>query len=535
MAAHRYWRILLQRYNGTNYSGTQEIEMRTSIGGADATGSGTALSSGDYSAGFSKNYAFDNNAATEWAANVTEDKLSWIGYDFGAGNDVDIVEVSFTSRKTGTYHQDNYDLQYSDDGTNWVTQYYWRGLSAFTANSQARVTDSTDQPVGDFDAYTHGLAAATYNPYAVTASATFGGYAPYKTCDGLISQYWLMAATSGWLKYDFGDNNAIQINSYSLQANSVPEPNRMPKNWTFKGSNDNSNWDTLDTRTNESSWGDEETRNYVISSPGTYRYYMLDISANNGDASYTQLDEIYLFGSLPVSGSPSASPSASPSESPSASPSASASASASASPSASESPSPSASESGSPSASESGSPSASASESPSASPSASESASPSASESGSPSASESGSPSASESASESASPSASESASVSASPSVSPSPGTGVVGSVCWGHVTGALEDNILDFTTYWTGTGTAIGSGDAEAVTLDDGEYMESNTVQTGIVDVTLLQNVYAAGDSAVIKYRHGATDVDCEAAAWIVYTAPFMSLGFVQVRIEN
>ncbi len=71
--------------------------------------------------------------------------------------------------------------------------------------------------------------------------------------------------------------------------------------------------------------------------------------------------------------------------------------------------------------------------------------------------------------------------------------------------------------------------------MTLDDGEYMESNTVQTGIVDVTLLQNVYAAGDSAVIKYRHGATDVDCEAAAWIVYTAPFMSLGFVQVRIEN
>ena len=58
---------------------------------------------------------------------------------------------------------------------------------------------------------------------------------------------------------------------------------------------------------------------------------------------------------------------------------------------------------------------------------------------------------------------------------------------------------------------------------------------VETGLVDVTLFQNLYAAGDTATLKYRHGATEIDCEAAAWTVYSGGFMSLGFVQVRIEN
>jgi hypothetical protein len=101
--------------------------------------------------------------------------------------------------------------------------------------------------------------------------------------------------------------------------------------------------------------------------------------------------------------------------------------------------------------------------------------------------------------------------------------------------VTGALEDNIRDFATNWAGTGVASGAADAEVITLDDSEYMESEVVDTGLEIVTLLQNVYAAGDTATLSYRHGATAGDCGVAAWIPYTVPFLSLGYVQVRVEN
>lgn len=248
--------------------------------------------------------------------------------------------------------------------------------------------------------------------------------------------------------------------------------------------------------------------------------------------------------SASASASPSASKSASPSlsASASASPSASKSASASISPSAS--PSLSASASASPSASKSASASVSPSASPSlsasasASPSASASASPSVSASASPSISASVSPSASPSlsASASASPSASKSASASISPSASASASPSLVaGSVCWGHSTGVIENNTLTFASNWSGTGSTSGSGDAEIMCLDGGEFMQSNVIITGTTLVTLLQNTYLAGDAVTLKYRHGNSEANCLAASWNNYTTPFTSLGYVQLRVEN
>jgi hypothetical protein len=129
--------------------------------------------------------------------------------------------------------------------------------------------------------------------------------------------------------------------------------------------------------------------------------------------------------------------------------------------------------------------------------------------------------------------SSSVSPSISPSASASPSP-SAIVGSVVWGHITGATEDNIRTFAGNWTGTGAISGTGNAEAVDLDSAEYMESEVVLTGAFSVTLLQNVYAAGDGASLFYRHGNSIAACQGASWNAYTVPFTSLGYVQVRIE-
>ena len=177
----------------------------------------------------------------------------------------------------------------------------------------------------------------------------------------------------------------------------------------------------------------------------------------------------------------------------------------------------------------------SASESPSASVSPSASISPSASESPSVSPSVSPSASISPSASESSSVSPSASESPSISPSASASPSEPIQGSVVWGHITGALEDNIRTFAGNWTGTGAIENSGDAERVALEAGEYMVGEVVDTGTQTVELLQNEYAIGDDVILEYRHGATQAACEAAGWNAYTVPFASAGFVQVRLES
>jgi len=86
-----------------------------------------------------------------------------------------------------------------------------------------------------------------------------------------------------------------------------------------------------------------------------------------------------------------------------------------------------------------------------------------------------------------------------------------------------------------WTGTGSIDGSGDAERLALDVGEYMVSETVNTGAELVALSLNVYAAGDAVTIYYRTGATQVACEGAAWIAYSGAFASTGYVQIKLES
>lgn len=64
----------------------------------------------------------------------------------------------------------------------------------------------------------------------------------------------------------------------------------------------------------------------------------------------------------------------------------------------------------------------------------------------------------------------------------------------------------------------------------------MVSEVVDTDVKTVELDQNHYdITGDNVTLMYRHGATQEACEAAEWEDYTVPFLSLGYVQVRISS
>ncbi|AMR32363.1 hypothetical protein A0256_13500 [Mucilaginibacter sp. PAMC 26640] len=76
---------------------------------------------------------------------------------------------------------------------------------------------------------------------------------------------------------------AQHITSYSLtSANDAPT--RDPKNWNISGSNDGTTWTVLDTRTGETFSDRGKTNTYDFTTPDTFTYYRLNITANGGSS-----------------------------------------------------------------------------------------------------------------------------------------------------------------------------------------------------------------------------------------------------------
>jgi hypothetical protein len=105
-----------------------------------------------------------------------------------------------------------------------------------------------------------------------------------------------------------------------------------------------------------------------------------------------------------------------------------------------------------------------------------------------------------------------------------------------WGHVTGVTEPRVRTFVSDWSGNGTISSSGDSEKIALNSTEYMQSTVLYTGASKTAVLhKNKYAAGDNVILKYRTGSTEVGCSEASWTVYSVPFVSLGYIQIRVES
>lgn len=151
--------------------------------------------------------------------------------------------------------------------------------------------------------FTHNFTSDTSNPplvssvssrynAATAAFCVFNGYAG-------ATDYWIgKNGGTDWVKIDLGEGNSKILKRYGIRVNVVPEPDRAPKNWTMEGSNDDSSWDTLDTVANETSWGSGEARAFTCDVQTTsYRYFRLNITANNGNVTYTQIMDLYLISS----------------------------------------------------------------------------------------------------------------------------------------------------------------------------------------------------------------------------------------------
>ena len=126
-----------------------------------------------------------------------------------------------------------------------------------------------------------------------TASASSGnGFLAFDNTNNL----WFTddGVTTGWLAYDFGAANKKIITQYKMVIPNIFQIG--PKNWTFEGSNDNSSWTILDTRINQIQTPANTTFwSFDIPNTTAYRYYRINISANNGSPNFISIREVELI------------------------------------------------------------------------------------------------------------------------------------------------------------------------------------------------------------------------------------------------
>ncbi|MGA2905955.1 MAG: discoidin domain-containing protein [Candidatus Korobacteraceae bacterium] len=152
------------------------------------------------------------------------------------------------------------------------------------------------------DAAPHAMTSdSAPSPYVASCSSSYSDC--WHAFDGAVGsngQGWLgQTGGTGYLQIYLGSGNAAVLVGYGMMVETddgSPVP-RAPKTWTLQGSNDNSTWTTLDTETNITGWliGVAGFRTFPSSGSTAYRYFQVNITANNGDSSYTGISELFLY------------------------------------------------------------------------------------------------------------------------------------------------------------------------------------------------------------------------------------------------
>jgi len=130
-------------------------------------------------------------------------------------------------------------------------------------------------------------------PFVADSSSNYSYTLPYRVFAHNPSDYFATAymETTGWLSIDMGESTTVDF--YRITEGTMSPINR-PNTWTLEGSDDNQIWTIIDSRSGLS-WSDDEMKEFILSEPVSYRYYRLNVTANNGGSNYLVIGEFALY------------------------------------------------------------------------------------------------------------------------------------------------------------------------------------------------------------------------------------------------
>ena len=184
--------------------------------------------------------------------------------------------------------------------------YRWKDIWASSTLS-GNVGIGTDAPNGLLDIKVDsGYSADLVGSGTASASSYWIGPG-YDASQAFDNQYttndiWFSDLAGGfpqWLKYDFGSGNGKAVTRYRIFYYDAYNQGYNPGTWQFQGSNNDVDWDTLDSQAGYTSWTYNTWKTFNISNTTAYRYYRIYITANGGAATQAvNINEVELIESL---------------------------------------------------------------------------------------------------------------------------------------------------------------------------------------------------------------------------------------------
>jgi hypothetical protein len=297
----RYWRVLsLENVSrGTTPAiSCTELELRATVGGSDQTTTASnAISSSEFSASFLNDYAFDGVSGNFWVSQNSGYGTQWIGYDFGAGNDVTVEEIVWSKRPDGFGVAESPIIalvQYSSDASTWTTYWafvtpatwgtgsetrtfsrqtgsgkqFWRilvtsvqggaGFPFSTAELEFRETS------GGSDTTTGGII------FSIAANASYPNTMAFDDITNVASNFFLastaVSVTQNWIGYAYP--TPLTINEVTIQVRGDSfGANEALLAATVQSSTDYTNWSTEWTITTPATWANNSTEVRTFTRP----------------------------------------------------------------------------------------------------------------------------------------------------------------------------------------------------------------------------------------------------------------------------
>lgn len=313
--------------------------------------SGIASASSEYSttdntSGTHAYRAMNRNTTTYFA---TKDTTSgWLAYDFSSSIMIGLYKLTPGPSAVITGMPKSWTFEGSNDGANWVVLDTRSNITAWTVNianeyrvaipamyKKYRINVVSNNglarvAIGMFEMfeyyYDHKFLISSEDtvasvvseykseetsvPKMTTDTSPSGrafaenvysaSYAPWSAFNRIDDAEGYVSANGsggkGYLGYEF--SNSISIFKYTVRSTGSAYLNRMPKDWTFEGSNDGSNWAVLDTQINQT-WTTQYTdKEYLLDTRFHYikfKMYRINWTANNGFVNFTDVNELKMF------------------------------------------------------------------------------------------------------------------------------------------------------------------------------------------------------------------------------------------------
>ena len=148
------------------------------------------------------------------------------------------------------------------------------GLTGLTPNTAYTMMVKAFDAAGNKTAGTTLVVKTLQVTYPYITSLAYANYdTDQRAFDNNMGTQWMDWSGKNWIQIQY--ENPVAYNKYTIV--SVGDvPNRNPKDWTLKGSNDGENWTDLSEQVDQN-WGAERSNVYYFVNATAYSYYRLDI------------------------------------------------------------------------------------------------------------------------------------------------------------------------------------------------------------------------------------------------------------------